>query len=104
MRNVRLTCTMPAIPQIVWFGVPSLVSVLVLSTACSGGSSTPAPSANAISSSPTPGGSGSPASPSAFGWRESEYAKVGRLRGGMTLDYFRDVLGTPMVVSKCTDG
>ena len=44
-----------------------------------------------------------PASPSASDWRDTDHAKIDRLRGGMPLDSFRDVLGTPVFVSSLHD-
>ena len=100
MLNSRFPSGMRAMPKTLWFAVLSLATAI----ACSGGSSMPTPSAIPVTSSAGPSPSSTPSSPGVSDWRETEYAKISRLRGGMTLDYFRDVLGTPMFVSKSTDG
>lgn len=91
---------MPNVRPLIFALPVLLVSVLVLATACSGGSSTPTPSGTTAPS----GSTSTTASPSASDWRETQYAKIGRLRGGSTLDYFRDLLGTPMFVTRSRDG
>jgi hypothetical protein len=37
-------------------------------------------------------------------WRADEYAKIDQLRGGLSLDYFKHVLGTPIFVTASDDG
>jgi hypothetical protein len=37
-------------------------------------------------------------------WREAEYARLARLRGGLSFAYFREILGTPLFVSRSKDG
>ena len=101
MLNSRFPKTQ-AIPKAALLGAPLLLSLL-LATACSGGSSTPTPSGMTSTTAPSATTSAA-ASPGASEWRETEYAKISRLRGGMTLDYFRNVLGAPMFVKTSADG
>ena len=37
-------------------------------------------------------------------WRQQEYAKLGQLRGGLTLERFREQLGVPLFVTVSKDG
>jgi hypothetical protein len=43
-------------------------------------------------------------SPVAGDSREAEYAKLAQLRGGLTLEYFRQILGVPLFVTHSRDG
>ena len=37
-------------------------------------------------------------------WRQQEYGKIAQLRGGLTLERFRELLGVPMFVTSSKDG
>lgn len=50
------------------------------------------------------GPTSTPAAEATVDWRDDEYARIAQLAAGLSLDHFRDVLGTPLFVTESRSG